>query len=437
LLDQLWLSEQTAGWDELRRSAGTMSPVQAAAITGIEPAKIEWLAHSYAENQPSAIRVLVGPEHRQHGRQLMRSIAILPAVTGAWRFIGGGLARSTQVYFEEALNYPSSAAQRRKFNMAGLGTVLISRALEPPIQGLVVHNSNPAVICPDQNSVVRGLERDDLFCVVLEQFMTDTARYADIVLPVTSQLEHLDLMVAWGHLYLALNQPAIQPIGESLPNTEIFRRLAAAMGMDDPQFSATDEDLVRQLLDSQHEWLEGIDYERLQTDGWARLNIVPGHRPYVDMPAATPDGRLLLGELSYEPGAETVEGDPDRAKTYPLVLMSRKQHTKFLNANYGGFDEHLPRSGEPQLEMHAVDAASRGIVDGDVVDVTNDRGTLTLAASISDAVQPGVVAMPFGWWHRSSPQQRGVNALTNASYPADGAGSAYFHENLVEVELAR
>lgn len=435
LLDQSWLDEHTSGWDDLRRSSASMSPEQAATVTGLDPAKIEWLARTYAENRPSAIRVLVGPEHRQHGRQLMQSIAILPAVTGAWRFVGGGLARSTQIYFEEALNYPTSSVQRRKFNMAALGAVLNGGEFEPQIHGLMVHNSNPAVICPDQNSVVKGLERDDLFCVVLEQFMTDTARYADIVLPVTSQLEHLDLMVAWGHLYLALNQPAIPPIGDTLPNTEIFRRLAAAVGMDDPRFSATDEDLVRQFLDSQHEWLKGIDYERLQTDGWARLNVAPGHRPYVDVPAATPDGRLRLGELSYEPGAETVEGDPDRAKTFPLVLMSRKQHPKFLNANYGGFDEHLPRSGEPRLEMHALDAASRGIVDGDVIDVTNDRGTLTLAVSISDAVQPGVVAMPFGWWHRSSPQQRGVNALTNASYPADGAGSAYFHENLVQVAL--
>jgi anaerobic selenocysteine-containing dehydrogenase len=320
--------------------------------------------------------------------------------------------------------------------MAALGAVLANRNLGPAIEALVVHNSNPAVICPDQNAVVAGLEREDLFCVVLEQFMTDTARYADIVFPVTTQLEHFDLMVAWGHLYLALNSPAIAPLGRSLPNTEIFRRLASAMGMTAPGFADTDEDLIRQFLDSDHQWLEQIDYRLLEAEGWARLNVPPGYRPYIDAPPATPTGRLMLGSLAYKPGTETDAGDSTRAARYPLTLMSRKQHPKFLNANYGGFEKHLPRVGEPLLEIHATDAADRDIKDGAMVEVSNDRGSLTLAASISDAVQPGVVAVPFGWWHGSSPQRRGVNALTNPAHDRDGTGSAYFHENLVEVALA-
>lgn len=434
LIDDEWIAENTSGWEEFRASVEAMPAVKAAAITGIEQSVIEWLARTYATNRPSAIRVLVGPEHREHGRDIMRAVAMLPAITGAWRDVGGGLARSTQIYFEEALNYPSSSGHRRTFNMAALGAVLNDDTLAPPIQALVVHNTNPAVITPDQNAVIAGLERDDLFTVVLEQFITDTARYADIVLPATTQLEHLDLMVAWGHLYLALNRPAIPPLGGALPNTEIFRRLAAAMGMTDPGFGDSDAALVRQFLDSDHPWLEGITYEHLWNDGWARLTIPPGYRPNIDETPATGDGRLILGSLTYRPGSETVDGDPTLAARYPLTLISRKQHLKFLNSHYGGFDKHLPAEKEPRLEIHPDDAATRDIDDGDLVDVCNDRGSLTLTATVSTDTQPGLVAMPFGWWHRRGTDQRGVNALTNPAVQ-DGIGSAAFHENLVQVAL--
>jgi len=261
LIDHEWLDTATDGWDQLQESVLSTTLERAEQITGIDITTIEWLAHTCAMRRPAAIRMLIGPEHREHGRDIMRAVAMLPAVTGAWRDIGGGLARSTQVYFEDALNYPSYAGNRRTFNMAELGAVLTDETLEPPIKALVIHNCNPAVITPDQNAVVAGLEREDLFTVVLEQFMTDTARYADIVLPVTTQLEHLDLMTAWGHLYLALNRPAMAPIGAARPNTKIFRRLAAAMGFNDPGFDDSDEDLIRQLLDSDHPWLDGITYE--------------------------------------------------------------------------------------------------------------------------------------------------------------------------------
>lgn len=433
LLDEQWLADNTVGAADLRTSAVSMPPSKASAITGLSVEEVEWLARIYVHNQPSAIRVLVGPEHRQHGRELMRAIAILPAVTGAWRKIGGGLARSTQVYHETALNMPQDRPERRTFNMGLLGEVLDDAKLDPPVNALIVHNSNPAVVCPDQNKVIRGLSRDDLFTVVLEQFMTDTARYADIILPVTTQLEHLELMLSWGHMYLTLNQPAIEPVGESLPNTEIFRRLAAVMKLEAPGLADRDEDLVRSLLDSQHPWLQGISFEGLQETGWARLNVPPGHRPYVDSRPETADGLLQLGSLTYRPGAETAEGDPKRAARYPLTLMSRKQHVKFLNANYGGFPEHFPRAGGPRLEIHPVDAAARGIQDGDQVEVCNDRGTLVAPAILSEDVQPGVVAIPFGWWNRSTQQDRSVNVLTNAAVAPDGQGSSFFHENLVEV----
>jgi len=336
LLDPDWLAANTSGWEELRDSALAMSLEQAATVTGVDANRIEWLARTYSTNRPAAIRTLIGPEHREHGRDIVSSVAMLPAVTGAWRDAGGGLARSTHVYTGSALNFPERLS-RRTFNMARLGEVLNDRTLQPPIAALVVHNSNPAVITPGQNRIVRGLGREDLFTVVIEQFMTDTARYADVVLPTTTQIEHRDLMTAWGHMYLALNQPAIEPVGRALPNSEIFRRLAAEMGFADPMFTKTDEGLIRDLLDSGHDWLRGVSYERLEREGWARLNVPSGFRPYVDSAPGTPDGKVRLGPLEYRPGTETPSGSPELARRYPLTMMSRKQHPKFLNANYAIF----------------------------------------------------------------------------------------------------
>ena len=436
LIDEHWVEDRSTGWDELRESALAMTPDAASEITGIDRPTIEWLADTYGRRRPSAIRSLVGPEHRQHGREIMRALAMLPAVTGAWADKGGGLARSTQIWHETALSMDErSRPSRRRFNMADLGRVLNGDVDHTPIEVLMVHNSNPAVICPDQNAVVSGLSRDDLFCVVVEQFMTDTARYADIVLPATTQLEHLDLAIAWGHMYLAMNNPAIEPVGECLPNTEIFRRLATAMSLDSPGLADTDETLVRQFLESDHEWLEGTSRQSFFQRPWHRLAVPDSFRPHYTQPPSTPDQMIHLGALTYRAGSETPEGDPSLAEQFPLMLMSRKQHAKFLNANYGDFENHLPPSGRPTLSIHPDDATRRGIADGQLVRVYNSRGSLTVAADISDTVQRGLVTMPFGWWHRHTPEGRGVNALVNPA-TNDGIGSAAFHENLVEVQLA-
>lgn len=430
-IDTDWVLENTTGAGDLLASAQDWTPERTAATTGVCESAIRELAHEIGVGQPVGIRVLVGPEHREHGREIMAAIAMLAAVTGSWRHRGGGLARSTQVYFEQALNLATDRPARRRFNMASLGQVLNDRSLKPPIQALVVHNSNPAVICPDQNAVVAGLSRPNLFTVVIDQFMTDTARFADIVLPCTSQVEHLDLAIAWGHMYLALNRPAIDPVGDARSNAEIFRRLAESMTLTASGLADSDEQIIRQLLDSSHPWLAGIDLDRLMSDGWARL-AVPDDRLYDRRSAPTSDGRLRLRGLEYKPGTETPDGSADLAARYPLTLLSRKQHAKFLNAGYGGFAAHLPNPPEPQLEIHAVDAAERGIESGDRVTVTNDRGSLTVTAKISDDVTAGLVALPFGWWHQATPQGRGVNALTNPTVGPDG-GSAHFHETLVQV----
>ncbi len=435
LIDQPWLIDHTTGWDALRASAAQWTPAHAAKATGIDAERIEWLAHRLATEQPTGIRALIGAEHRENGQEILRSVAMLSAVLGSWREVGGGFARSVGIWHESALT-SQVRPERRTFNMARLGEVLNDSNVDPGIEMLFVHNCNPANILPDQNLVVAGLERDDLFTVVIEQFMTDTARYADIVLPATTQIEHLDLSPAWGHFYLALNQPAIEPRGAALPNTEIARRLAAALELDDPRLHESDEELVRDLLDSGHPFLDGITYERLAAEGWARLAVPEGARPHIDPLPGIPTDPMRLGALAHRPGRETTDGDSQLVQRFPLALMSRKQHPKFLNANYGGFTAHLPSSGQPLLQIHRDDAVARDIAEGDRARVFNDRGSLTLTVEISDVVQPGLVAMPFGWWHRSTPEGRAVNALTNATVAADDRGSAYFHDTLVQVEKA-
>ena len=436
LVDPGWLEDHTTGWTDLQASARTWSPDRASAVTGVSPEQITWLAHRMATGRPTGIRTLIGMEHRENGREIVRAVTMLPAVLGTWRDVGGGLARSTQVWQLSALAMPERPA-RREVNMARLGEVLTApRESDPHITALFVHNCNPAVILPDQNRVIDGLARSDLFTVVIEQFLTDTARYADIILPATTQIEHLDLAPAWGHFFLALNRPAITPVGQALPNSEIARRLAAALGIDDPLLAMSDEAVVRSLLASGHPFLAGITYEYLVEHGFARLAVPANLRPHVDPLPGLPVTRMRLGALDASSGTETPNGDSSLTSTYPLALITRKQHVAFLNTSYGGFASHQPHRGEPVVQVHPDDARHRDISDGSQVRVYNDRGSLTVTAQLSDDLQPGLVALPFGWWNASTPEGRAANALTNARVAADDRGSAYFHDTLVEISLA-
>ena len=421
LLDDVWLAEHTTGADELIASAQDFTPARTERETGVSSTDVEWLAHTFATRRPAAVRSLVGPEHRENGIEIMRAIATLPTVTGAWRDPGGGLARSTQIWWEEAfgLDDEQLPPPARTFNMARLGEVLTDRDLDPPIAALFVHNSNPAVIAPDQNRIIEGLGRSDLFTVVAEQFLTDTARYADIVLPATTQIEHLDLAPAWGHLNVALNQPAIAPRGQARSNNDIFRSLAREMSLDDPALQQTDEALIRALLERTHPLLDAVSWERLSAEGWTRFSLPPGHLPHAETVFA-------LGGLD-----ATLP-----APTGSFQLISLKQHVKFLNANYAQFPAHLPRPATPQIEVHPTDADTLGVDDGTLVRVHNDRGELTVPVMRSPRLQPGLVAIPFGWWHRSTPEGRAVNALTNPSVPDDDRGSAAFHDTWVEISVA-
>ncbi len=378
LHDVAYLRDHTVGFEALQGRLADYPPERVARITGIDRSDVERLARAYATKRPAALRTLVGMEHRAHGGGTYRAIACLPAIVGAWRERGGGLLHMTAALHAAALD--RAALERRDLqdpgvravNMVQLGRVLTDPDLAPPVKALVVYNSNPAAIAPNQQLVRRGLERDDLFTVVHEQFLTDTARHADIVLPATTQVEHADLMWSWGQRYLALNLPAIAPLGEALPNTELFRRLARRMGFDEPYLQDSDEELMRQALGSGHPYLEGITLERLQRDGWAPLSLPEPWLPFAEGNFPTPSGKCELYVASraeegldplpaYVPAAESADGSPEHAQRYPLALITAKSALHFLNSSYANLPRHLAAEREPRLDLNPLDAEARGI----------------------------------------------------------------------------
>ena len=288
LVDHDYVSQHAIGYEDLVQRVRDYSPALVATMTGLTEHEIEQFAHEYATIQPSLLRPLIGLEHHRNGAMMFRTMACLPILLGAWRHRGGGLSRSTHALQSSTLNMHDLLMPQvhqpnvRTLNMRDLGSALCSQSLAPPIQSLCVYSCNPAVTMPNQNRVLEGLRRDDLFTVVHDLFVTETAKFADYVLPATSQLEHLDIVPAWGHHYLSLNRPAIAPAGESVCNTEFFRRLAHALGRTESFLFDSDETLLRTALNSKHPWLEGITYERLLEHGYVRLNQPDDWRPFAN-----------------------------------------------------------------------------------------------------------------------------------------------------------
>jgi anaerobic selenocysteine-containing dehydrogenase len=452
LYDHDYVEHHTLGFEQLKERLKDYPLDRVATITRVPEDVIADLARRYATTRPATIRSLVGMDHRANGAMTFRTIACLPALTGAWRDRGGGLIGMVGRHMRNAvpmgrlgmseLEDPS----KRKINMMQIGKALTDTSLDPPIKALVVYNSNPAAIASNQNLVLKGLAREDLFTVVMEHFMTDTARCADYVLPATTQLEHLDLMYSWGTMYLSLNQPAIDPVGEALPNSEIFRRLARALELDHPELQQTDEEIISDVLDTSHEWLEGITLDSLKQTGWAKLTVPQDWRPYAQGNFPTPSGMCefyneSLGAEGFDPlpvfeaAAESPAGDPELVARFPLALMVGKTALHFLNSSYAGVARHVKAEKEPVIDIHPDDAAPRGISDGETVRVFNDRGAVVLRARIKDKVRSGVVSMPFGWWASSSPGGRSGNALTRDGVAAWGRGSDFL-DTLVQVERA-
>jgi len=438
LQDQDYIDRYTIGFEQLQTRAQEYPPSRVSEITGISEETIERLTHEYAANSPAFIRVNYGLQRHAGGGMAVRNIFCLPALVGSWRYPGGGALLSTSGFFKynmTALERPDLIhGQPRTINMSRLGDALTNAA--PPVRAVVVYNSNPAAVAPNQQRVLAGFQREDLFTVVLEHFQTDTADYADILLPATTQLEHMDIHRAYGHTYAMLNAPAIQPLGESKPNTEIFRLLADRMGFDDPCFKDSDEDLVRQSLRGLN---GGITFDQLKDKGWASLEV--GDAPFAQGRFPTPSGKCefyseRLEDMdplpAYIPPREDRLSNPSLAKDFPLALISPPAH-HFLNSTFANL--FAEKEVGPTLEIHPEDAHARRIENGNPVQIFNNRGSFLAKAVVTERTRPGVLSAPSIWWNKLAPGGRNANSTTSEEL-TDIGGGATFYDNLVDVRVA-
>jgi anaerobic selenocysteine-containing dehydrogenase len=449
LEDREWLEKYSLGHAELRERVREWTPARAAETTGLSVAEIEGFAREYATTRPSAIRVNYGLNRHAGGGMAVRTISCLPALVGAWRDAGGGVMLSVSGTFpvnEPALQRPDLIRPgTRTLNMSQLGRILNDATLDPPVKALFVYNCNPGAVAPEQEAVRRGLMREDLFTVVHEQFQTDTADFADLLLPATTTLEHYDIHKAYGHLYISLSKPAIAPVGESVSNTDLFRRLAERMGLDDPCLRESDEQMARQAFLWDHERMAGIDFERLERETSVRLSVPDPYRPFAEGGFPTPSGKceLVSDKLAaegldplagYTPPREGPTSSPELAKRYPLAFISPPAH-HFLNSTFSAQPVFVRREGEPSLTIHPDDAARRGIADGQMIRTFNDRGSFLAKAHVSDTARPGVVVGLSIWWAKMCPGGRNANAVTGQELSDMGRG-ATFYDVLVEVAPA-
>jgi anaerobic selenocysteine-containing dehydrogenase len=450
LEDKEYLASYTLGEDALRLRAGEYPPERVASITGLDAERIVVLAREYGRAKAAFVRVNYGLQRHAGGGMAVRAIACLPAITGHWRRAGGGVQLSTSANFEfdkHALERPDLGPDARTINMIRLGEALTSPDAGvggPPVRALVVYNSNPAVVAPDRTAVLRGMAREDLFTVVLEHFLTDTANWADIVLPATTQLEHWDVHLAYGHHYATLNRPAIEPLGESLPNSEIFRRIAARMGLEHEALRDDDLTMIQQALEGAGPKMRGVTLDRLLREGWCRIDVPTPFLPFAEGGFRTPSGKCefyssRLEALGIDPVPtftapyELPELVPELSSRFPLMLITSPAH-QFLNSTFVNVDALRNQAREPECLLHPDDATARGIVDGARVVVRNDRGAFEARARVAPEIRPGVAWAPSIWWSKYAPDGRAVNDTTSQRETDMGHGPV-FYDNLVEVEL--
>ena len=472
LEDRAYIDAMTHGFDCLAELAREYTPERVAAWTGMTTAEVEQLAREYATTRPAALRLNYGVQRSENGGTAVRAICMLPALTGAWKYRGGGAQLSTSGGFKwdkEAVERPDLALASplkrlaRVVNMSALGEALAEQGLasrdqrseKPTVKALFVYNSNPAAVAPNHNAVRRGMERADLFTVVHELFFTDTTDYADYILPATTFLEHTDVQGAYGHYYVQLSQQAIQPPGESRNNVWLFSQLAQRMGFEEECFHDTEMDLIRQALaigpdgHSSRPEMEHITLEDLKAEGHIPLAFhrdPQGHpfQPYLEGPLPTPSGKIeFYSEVLAARGLDALPGfQPptesrwgEAAKQYPLEFLSRKADN-YMNTTFAHLDGHrkMEARKSQRLEMHPKDAEARGIVDGDAVRIWNDRGALTLTAMMNGSLPAGVVTGQLDW-AKLSGSGGNVNALTSERL-TDLGGGATFYSALVEVGKA-
>jgi anaerobic selenocysteine-containing dehydrogenase len=468
LTDDDYIDKYTTGYEELKQRVVEYSPEKVAKITDVPADDIRELARAYALTPPAVIRIGVAIERHAGGGQAVRAIASLPALIGSWRHPGGGLLQlplwSFPINWGTLMRPDFIGEGVRVLNQWKLGQALTGEiSLEPVIKSLFVYNSNPVAAAPEQEKIIQGLRQEDLFTVVSEQFLTDTARFADIVLPATTQVEQEDIMFSWGHFYLSYNNQAIKPLGEAVSNTELFRRLAQVMGFDDPFFYRTDEQMIKDSMLWDEPVLADISIDVLKANGFARLKLAPPDKyaPHAEGNFPTPSGKcefkaslaqrgnfvLALFRQGYEgqqpgepvdplphyiPPRESARTNTLLAREYPLSLISPKSHA-FLNSSYGNLPHQLRIAGEQSVMLHPRDASVREIKSGQSIQVRNHIGSFEAIADVSHKTMPGVVVAPAGYWCHTSRGSSTVQSVLSSDY-ADLGAAPTFSDVLVEVE---
>ncbi|MYN06725.1 molybdopterin-containing oxidoreductase family protein [Pseudoduganella aquatica] len=457
LLDHDYIAQYTLGFEQLKARAAEWTPERTAETCGITVQEVVELARLYGgmakQGEPVAIRTNYGVQRVRGGGMAVRNIACLPALVGAWRHAAGGVQLSSSGSFpsNKALLQGTDmlrqhARMPRTINMSTIGDDLLRPAspeFGPQIEAVIVYNSNPVAVAPDSPKVAAGFAREDLFTVVLEHFQTDTADYADIVLPATTQLEHVDVHTSYGHLYIMANNAAVAPMGEAKPNTEIFRLLAARMGLDDPCFRESDEELAAQSFDAKDSRAIHFDWESLKRKGWQRLNMPSA--PFAQGGFPTPSGKcefysaqMLADGLdplpAYIAPYESRASNPELAARYPLAMISPPQRN-FLNSTFVNVTSLRATEGEPQLDMHPDDAAARGVAHGEMVRIYNDRGSFVCKLRVTDKARAGLVVGLSVWWKKLAGDGKNANEVTSQRL-TDMGRAPTFYDTLVQVEKA-
>ncbi|HDR9155510.1 TPA: molybdopterin oxidoreductase family protein [Burkholderia vietnamiensis] len=451
LLDHDYIANHTVGFEALKARALSYPPERVARICGIDASELIELARRYGATRKASIRLNYGMQRVRGGGNAVRAIASLPALTGAWRDRAGGLLLSSSEFApidHAALLRPDLIPGwphklPRIINMNAIGDALLhpgDDAFGPKVEAVIVYNSNPVAVAPDSSKVAAGFAREDLFTVVLEHFQTDTADFADIVLPATTQLEHLDIHKSYGHTYVMANLPAIPPVGEARPNTEIFRGIARSMGLDEPALYHSDEEVAQAALRWDDPTLDS-DWNTLKHSGWVKLKLADA--PFANGGFRTPSGKCEFHSArleqmgldpvpDYLPPYESAEASPELAARYPLAMISPPAR-HFLNSTFVNVESLRSTEGEPHLDIHPADAESRGIGDGDTVRIFNDRGSMQAVARVTDRARAGLVVGLSIWWKKLSADGRNANEVTSQAL-TDLGNSATFYDCLVEVE---
>jgi anaerobic selenocysteine-containing dehydrogenase len=442
-LDHDYLEHYCLGWSEFAPQVSEWTPARASEITGIPVAQIESLALQYGATKKSIIRANYGLNRHAGGGMAVRTIACLPALTGAWREAAGGFLLSSSGHYplqKDALARPDlmptlpSGKKPRIVNMSQLGDALNTLS-DPPIHAMYVYNSNPVVVAPDSNAVLKGMVREDLFTVVHDTFLTDTARFADIVLPATTHVENFDIHRSYGHTSVLINHPAIAPLGESKSNGDVFRALAQEMNLEAPALFETDEALASIAFDWSHPLMKGITFESLKRDGFAQMNMAAA--PFAQGGFPTPSGKVEFyseraKSMGLSPYPTFIPPAEQASEKYPLALNT-PPYRHYMNSTFANVARYRKDAPAPTIEIHPDDAGPREIASGQMVRVFNDRGSVKLKAVVNALTTPGCVTAQSLWWMGDTPDGQGINALTSQKL-TDMGGGATFYDCRVDIE---